>query len=147
MFAGILCLVLPVDWLCGDVFVVSQQKQNICITFMRRRPNVFDVGPTLYKWYTNILCLLGFSVLYFQWIGNVVTCSWWENIWLQETMARYYQHRALKVVELDWDIVSNNFWNQRVTSDTCTWWTSRYDLMIPHRRLCLRIWQNYTKYY
>ena len=27
----------------------TQQTQNICITFIQRRPNVFDVGPTLYK--------------------------------------------------------------------------------------------------
>ena len=27
----------------------SQQTQNICITFIQRRPNVFDAGPTLYK--------------------------------------------------------------------------------------------------
>ena len=26
---------------------------------MQRRPSGFDVGPTLYKWYTNVLCLLG----------------------------------------------------------------------------------------
>ena len=26
---------------------------------IQRRPNVFDVGPTLYKCYTNVLCLLG----------------------------------------------------------------------------------------
>ena len=26
---------------------------------MQRRPNVFDVGPTMYKCYTNVLCLLG----------------------------------------------------------------------------------------
>ena len=25
---------------------------------MQRRPNVFDGGPTLYKCYTNVLCLL-----------------------------------------------------------------------------------------
>ena len=37
----------------------SQQTQRICITFIQRRPNVFDVGPTLYKCYTNVLCLLG----------------------------------------------------------------------------------------
>ena len=37
----------------------SQQAQNICITFSKRRPNVFDVGPTLYKCFTNVLCLLG----------------------------------------------------------------------------------------
>ena len=34
------------------------QTQSICITFVQRRPNVFDVGPTLYKYYTNVLCLL-----------------------------------------------------------------------------------------
>ena len=39
--------------------MVSQQTQDICITFIQRRPNVFDVGPTLYKCYTNVLCLLG----------------------------------------------------------------------------------------
>ena len=36
----------------------TQQTQNICITFVQRRPNVFDVGPTLYKYYANVLRLL-----------------------------------------------------------------------------------------
>ena len=36
---------------------LSQQTKNICITFIQRRLNVFDVGPTLYKCYTNILCV------------------------------------------------------------------------------------------
>ena len=38
-----------------------QQIQNICITIVQRRPNVFGVGPTLYKCYTNVLCLLGYQ--------------------------------------------------------------------------------------
>ena len=29
------------------------------MTIVQRRPNVFDVGPTLYKCYANVLCLLG----------------------------------------------------------------------------------------
>ena len=32
----------------------SRQTRNNCITFVQRRPNVFDVGPTLYKCYTNV---------------------------------------------------------------------------------------------
>ena len=28
------------------------------MTFIQRQPNVFDVGPTLYKCYTKVLCLL-----------------------------------------------------------------------------------------
>ena len=31
----------------------------ILITFVQRRPNVFDIGPTLYKCYKNVLCSLG----------------------------------------------------------------------------------------
>ena len=33
----------------------GQHTQIICITLIQRRPNVFDVGPTLYKCYTNVL--------------------------------------------------------------------------------------------
>ena len=41
----------------------AQQTQNICITFDQRRPNVVDGGPTLYKCYTNVLCLLEWLLL------------------------------------------------------------------------------------
>ena len=37
---------------------LSQKAQNIRIIFVQRRPNVFDVGPTLYKCYTTVLYLL-----------------------------------------------------------------------------------------
>ena len=36
----------------------SQWTQNICITFVQCWTSVEDAGPTLYKCYTNILCLL-----------------------------------------------------------------------------------------
>ena len=36
----------------------TEQTQNICMTCVQRRPNVFDVGPTLYTCHTNVLCLL-----------------------------------------------------------------------------------------
>ena len=35
-----------------------QYTQNICITFVQSWANVEDVGPALYKCYTNVLCLL-----------------------------------------------------------------------------------------
>ena len=38
---------------------VTQQTQNICMTFVQCWTSVEDVGPTLYKCYTNVLCLLG----------------------------------------------------------------------------------------
>ena len=36
----------------------SKQTQNICIAFVQHRPNVFDA---LYKFYTNVLCFLGWT--------------------------------------------------------------------------------------
>ena len=36
----------------------SQKTHNICITFIQRGLNIFDVGPTLYKCYTTVLHLL-----------------------------------------------------------------------------------------
>ena len=37
---------------------------NICITFVQRRPIVFNVGPALYKCYKNDLCQLGMVLDY-----------------------------------------------------------------------------------
>ena len=54
------CLVIRPD--SGDpatvVVEVTKQAQNICITFEQCWTNVEDVGPTLYKCYTNVLCLV-----------------------------------------------------------------------------------------
>ena len=46
-----------------------QQTQNICITFIQRRPNVFDVGPTLYKRYTDVFVLAGYHFINQYWVG------------------------------------------------------------------------------
>ena len=45
----------------SDMSHTPQQKQNIFITFVQCRPNVADVGPTLYKCHTNVSRLLGFG--------------------------------------------------------------------------------------
>ena len=52
-----------IDWYQTAHACLTQQTQNICITFAQRRPNVFDAGQTLYKCYTNILCFTTGSVL------------------------------------------------------------------------------------
>ena len=46
------------------VIGTSQQTQNVFITFVQRRPNVFDVGPTLYKCYKKMFCIYWGIVLY-----------------------------------------------------------------------------------
>ena len=47
-------------WVVGwYIFNDNPANTKHCIIFVQRRPNVFDVGPTLYKCYTNVSCLLG----------------------------------------------------------------------------------------
>ena len=41
------------------LLVIYQLTQNICMAFVQCWTNGEDVGPTLYKCYTNVLCLLG----------------------------------------------------------------------------------------
>ena len=43
------------------VSVLYPANTKYFITFIQRRPNIFDVGPKLHKCYTNVLCLLGYG--------------------------------------------------------------------------------------
>ena len=45
------------ETICAQSPVNTKHLYNI--NFIQRRPNVFDVGSTLYKCYTNALCFLG----------------------------------------------------------------------------------------
>ena len=62
----ILCYTLFLNSNSFTIFVVSPNQFGkefhshitYCIIFIQCQSNVFDVGPTLYKWYTNVFCLL-----------------------------------------------------------------------------------------
>ena len=45
------------------LFSQSQQTQNICITFVQRRSNVFDAGSTLYKMLYKCFMFAGTSFM------------------------------------------------------------------------------------
>ena len=59
----------------------------MCITFIQRRPSVFDAGPTLYKCYTNVLCLprsraYGALKVNIHTHMNIVNMRRWPNVGL-----------------------------------------------------------------
>jgi len=35
-----------------------------------------------------------------QWFGNMVTCAWWDYLWLSDGFARYFQYFAMEMVSL-----------------------------------------------
>lgn len=39
-----------------------------------------------------------------MWLGNVVTCKWWSDLWTQEGMATFHQHEAVGYANPTWDM-------------------------------------------
>ena len=80
---AVIAVLLPgLYWLL--TYWTPRETQHFCITFVQRRPNVFDVVPALYKCYTNVLCLLGHRVLIrfaSFCAGNMATP--WPDHWLR----------------------------------------------------------------
>ncbi len=39
-----------------------------------------------------------------QWFGNLVTMSWWDDLWLNEGFANYIQYKAVDAIFPEWNI-------------------------------------------
>uniref|UniRef100_A0A9J8CVN2 Aminopeptidase n=2 Tax=Cyprinus carpio TaxID=7962 RepID=A0A9J8CVN2_CYPCA len=37
-----------------------------------------------------------------QWFGNIVTMDWWDNLWLNEGFASFFEYVGVEQAELDW---------------------------------------------
>ena len=72
-------------------YTITQQTQNICVTFVQRRPNFVNVGPTLYKCYTNVLgtSLIGGQVAYRIYMTVTVDRTYLDCFYIYFFMGRY----------------------------------------------------------
>ena len=81
----------------------SQQTQNICITFVQHRPNIFDIGPTLYKCYTNVLvCWDAYHDNHLTLLSDLRVSCFWSKLSLilfacyRTLVVYYYQTLVIK---------------------------------------------------
>uniref|UniRef100_A0A1W7RAZ8 Aminopeptidase n=1 Tax=Hadrurus spadix TaxID=141984 RepID=A0A1W7RAZ8_9SCOR len=40
-----------------------------------------------------------------MWFGNLVTMEWWDDLWLNEGFASYFQHRGIEWIEPEWNVM------------------------------------------
>ena len=75
-------------WSCSSkrsTLINTIQSQH-CITLVQRWTNVFDVGTTLYKCYTDVLCLLEYVSFI---AGDNIVFLWWDDArWAVGTCCR-----------------------------------------------------------
>jgi len=41
-----------------------------------------------------------------QWFGNLVTMSWWKELWLNEGFASYVEYYGMNATEPGWKVVN-----------------------------------------
>ena len=79
-----LFLSLPTRWSWLVSSRYPSKHKNNCIGFVQRRPNVFNVGPTVYKYYTKFCFVLTEMFLYVKlarWHSHFATLGGRRTTW------------------------------------------------------------------
>ena len=63
---------------------LTQRTQNICIAFVQRWPNVYDVGPALYKMLYKCFEFTGKALPLNTGLGSLVTSSREKRLWCRQ---------------------------------------------------------------
>lgn len=50
-------------------------------------------------------CICWFLLFFFQWFGNIVTMDWWDDLWLNEGFASFFEYVGVEEAEKDWGMV------------------------------------------
>jgi len=63
----------------------------------------FDEGQTP-ETHKEMIARVVFHEIIHMWLGNLVTMKWWDDLWLNEGFARYYDFMTTNVIFPEWQV-------------------------------------------
>lgn len=79
--------------------------ENWGLVLYRESRLLYKVGQSTANEKVNVALIIGHELAHFM-FGDLVTCDWWSETWLNEGSARFWQYELVHAANPDWGVVS-----------------------------------------
>lgn len=100
---------MGVDYLSVGVSVASRNcvfcsEAHPRFLFLSESAMLYDEGVSPIKQKQRVASVVAHELAH-QWFGNLVTPSWWSDLWLNEGFANYVEYLGVNAVEPTWNFL------------------------------------------
>ncbi|XP_077988189.1 aminopeptidase N-like [Glandiceps talaboti] len=86
----------------------SGAMENWGLILYREERMLFDPEVDLASKQQRIARIIGHELVH-QWFGNLVTCGWWSDLWLNEGFARFFEDAGVHFLHPEWEMYDQFF--------------------------------------